>query len=104
MTVIFTSGSTGEPKGVMLTHAQRRLERRMRRLSAAASARATCVLGILPFFHSFGFTVTLWTVLSLDPKGAYHFSPLEARQVGEMCRTASRDDSVSARRRSCGTI
>jgi len=27
------------------------------------------LLGILPFFHSFGFTGTLWMVLSLDPKG-----------------------------------
>ena len=44
------------------------------------------LLGILPFFHSFGYTITLWTVLSLDVKGVYHFSPLEARQVGKLCK------------------
>ena len=44
------------------------------------------MLGILPIFHSFGYTTTLWTVLSLPPKGIYHFSPLEAREVGKLCR------------------
>ena len=44
------------------------------------------LLGILPIFHSFGYTTTLWTVLTLPPKGVYHFSPLEAREVGKLCR------------------
>ncbi|MEC7501200.1 MAG: AMP-binding protein, partial [Planctomycetota bacterium] len=43
------------------------------------------LLGILPFFHVFGYTITLWTVLTLPPKGIYHFSPLEAREVGKLC-------------------
>jgi acyl-[acyl-carrier-protein]-phospholipid O-acyltransferase/long-chain-fatty-acid--[acyl-carrier-protein] ligase len=33
-----------------------------------------------------GFTVCLWAVLSLDVKGAYHFSPLEAKVIGKLCR------------------
>jgi acyl-[acyl-carrier-protein]-phospholipid O-acyltransferase/long-chain-fatty-acid--[acyl-carrier-protein] ligase len=41
---------------------------------------------ILPFFHSFGYTVTLWGVLALDIGAVYHFSPLDARQVGTLCR------------------
>ena len=28
----------------------------------------------------------MWTVLSLPPKGIYHYSPLEAREVGKLCR------------------
>ena len=44
------------------------------------------LLGILPIFHSFGYTTTLWTVLTLPPKGIYHYSPLEAREVGKLCR------------------
>ena len=28
----------------------------------------------------------MWTVLSLEVKGAYHFNPLEARQVGKLCK------------------
>jgi acyl-[acyl-carrier-protein]-phospholipid O-acyltransferase/long-chain-fatty-acid--[acyl-carrier-protein] ligase len=42
-------------------------------------------MGVLPFFHSFGYTVTIWVVLSLDIKGAYHYSPLDARRIGKLC-------------------
>ncbi|HTN75883.1 MAG TPA: MFS transporter [Pirellulaceae bacterium] len=85
ITIIFTSGSTGEPKGVMLTHGN---------VSSNVQAIDQCVrltkddviIGILPFFHSFGYTVTFWTVMCLDIKAAYHFSPLDARQVGKLCR------------------
>ena len=42
------------------------------------------LMGILPFFHSFGFMVTLWTVLGLDVRCVYHFTPLDAKQVGKI--------------------
>ena len=42
------------------------------------------IVGILPFFHSMGFTVTLWCVMTLDIKGIYHTNPLESRQVGKL--------------------
>ena len=93
LTVIFTSGSTGEPKGVMLSTATSARTSR-HRPAVAASAATTWSAGILPFFHSFGFTT-----VALDRAGAaiqgraYHFSPLDARQVGKLCRRASGDDS-----------
>ena len=38
------------------------------------------MLGIVPFFHSLGFTVTLWGPLLLDIRAAYHFGhPTERR-------------------------
>ena len=43
------------------------------------------MLGILPFFHSFGFTVTIWTALCLGKKVVYHFNPLDARTIGKLC-------------------
>jgi acyl-[acyl-carrier-protein]-phospholipid O-acyltransferase/long-chain-fatty-acid--[acyl-carrier-protein] ligase len=45
------------------------------------------ILGIVPFFHSLGFTVTLWGTLLLDLRTAYHFSPLDARIVGHLTRS-----------------
>ncbi len=84
LTVIFTSGSTGLPKGVMLTH--RNVGSNVRAFDEAVHLSASDVLtGILPFFHSFGYTTTLWTALTLKPKVIYHYSPLEARPIGKLC-------------------
>ncbi len=84
MTVIFTSGSTGKPKGVMLSFAN--IAHNTEAIDQVVQLTKDDVLcGILPFFHSFGFTITLWSVLALDIKGVYHFTPLEPRQVGKLC-------------------
>jgi acyl-[acyl-carrier-protein]-phospholipid O-acyltransferase/long-chain-fatty-acid--[acyl-carrier-protein] ligase len=81
LTVIFTSGSTGTPKGVMLTYAN--VGSNVEAIDQVVHLKSSDVLiGILPFFHSFGYTVTLWGVAGLDIQGAYHFSPLDARQIG----------------------
>ncbi len=85
LTIIFTSGSTGRPKGVMLTHGN--VGSNIWSIDQIIRLGDDDVLvGILPLFHSFGYTTTLWTVLSMPPKGVYHFSPLEAREVGKLCR------------------
>lgn len=83
LTVVFTSGSTGEPKGVMLSHAN--VASNVRAIEQLVRVdRHDVLVGILPFFHSFGYTCTMWTVLALEPKGVYHMSPLDARQVGKL--------------------
>ncbi|MEX0714809.1 MAG: AMP-binding protein [Pirellulales bacterium] len=85
LTVIFTSGSTGEPKGVMLT--QRNVGSNIEAINQIVKLTSQDVVaGVLPLFHSFGYTTTLWTVLTLPPKGVYHFDPRDARQIGQMCR------------------
>ncbi len=85
ITLIFTSGSTGLPKGVMLTHDN--IGSNVGGFSQVLHMDADDVLlGILPFFHSFGYTTTMWTALMLDPKCVYHFSPLEARPVGKLAQ------------------
>ena len=85
LTVLFTSGSTGLPKGVMLSH--HNISSNIAAFSEVLDLRASDVmLGVLPFFHSFGFTATLWTALSLDMKLVYHYSPLEAKQIAHLSR------------------
>ncbi len=84
LTVVFTSGSTGEPKGVMLSHFN--VASNIDAIDQLFQLDPTdTFIGVLPFFHSMGYTATLWTVLTLDPKGVYHFNPLDARQIGELC-------------------
>ena len=83
-TIIFSSGSTGEPKGVMLSH-----------FSIDANAQGATqvlhlyqrerVLGILPFFHSFGYLV-FWFVLFNNAALVFHPSPLDVAAIGELVR------------------
>jgi acyl-[acyl-carrier-protein]-phospholipid O-acyltransferase / long-chain-fatty-acid--[acyl-carrier-protein] ligase len=47
---------------------------------------ADCVLGVLPFFHSFGFTATIWFPLVRGLRVVYHPNPMDAREVGRMAR------------------
>jgi acyl-[acyl-carrier-protein]-phospholipid O-acyltransferase / long-chain-fatty-acid--[acyl-carrier-protein] ligase len=83
-TVIFTSGSTGEPKGVMLSH--RNILSNANQIEQQVQLKPDEVLlGILPFFHAFGFTVTIWTAMGLGKKVVYHFNPTEARTIGKLC-------------------
>lgn len=82
-TVIFSSGSTGDPKGVMLTHYN--IGSNIEQLGQTfALDRQDRLMGILPFFHSFGFTGTFALPLALGVGVVYHPNPLDARAVGAL--------------------
>lgn len=85
LTIIFTSGSTGMPKGVMLTH--HNIATNVQAIDQMVHPTPSdVVLGVVPFFHSLGYMVTLWGPLSLDIRVAYHFTPLDARIVSKLAR------------------
>ena len=83
LTIIFTSGSTGNPKGVPLTlmNVASNIQGFDQVIRVLESDN---FLGVLPFFHSFGFTVCLWGAMTLPSSGSYHFNPLDARQIGKL--------------------
>lgn len=84
-TIIFSSGSTGEPKGVMLSHfnIMANVESFRQAIRILPEDR---MLGTLPFFHSFGYTVSLWGGLAFPLPSVYHLSPLDIKTIGELCQ------------------
>jgi acyl-[acyl-carrier-protein]-phospholipid O-acyltransferase/long-chain-fatty-acid--[acyl-carrier-protein] ligase len=82
-TVIFSSGSSGVPKGVMLSH-HNVLSNIQGMAQVFWLSEADRIVGVLPFFHSFGFTVTIWLPLVTGCGAAYHTNPTEANKIGEL--------------------
>jgi acyl-[acyl-carrier-protein]-phospholipid O-acyltransferase / long-chain-fatty-acid--[acyl-carrier-protein] ligase len=74
--LLFTSGTTGEPKGVVISH--RNVVGNVSQFRELLDARETdAILASLPFFHTFGSTVTLWYPLIEGVRIVTYPSPLE---------------------------
>jgi acyl-[acyl-carrier-protein]-phospholipid O-acyltransferase/long-chain-fatty-acid--[acyl-carrier-protein] ligase len=84
-TIIFSSGSTGDPKGVMLTHGNLAANIESAAHGIHLDSKDT-LLGVLPFFHSFGYTITLWAPLNVGAAAVYYPDPRAAREIGELCK------------------
>ena len=85
LTIVFSSGSTGEPKGVVLTH--RNVGSNVHAaIDTIQIRRDDRLLGVLPFFHSFGYTVALWAPLVAGASAIYSPDPRAAKEVGILVR------------------
>ena len=82
-TIIFSSGSTGDPKGVVLTHYN--IASNVAQLSQVFMLHADDrIMGILPFFHSFGYTGTLCLPAATGIGVVFHPNPLDSRVIGAL--------------------
>ncbi len=80
--LLFTSGSSGDPKGVVLSH--RNLIGNVSQFRVMLDAtREDLILASLPFFHSFGCTVTLWFPLIEGVRIITYPNPLETAKCAE---------------------
>jgi acyl-[acyl-carrier-protein]-phospholipid O-acyltransferase/long-chain-fatty-acid--[acyl-carrier-protein] ligase len=85
--LLFSSGSTGTPKAVALSHQNiiANIESIGVLLEQAEGESETktelTLMGILPFFHSFGLTACLWLPAITGRRVVYHPSPLDAKTV-----------------------
>ncbi|GFO62651.1 acyl-[ACP]--phospholipid O-acyltransferase [Geomonas paludis] len=84
-TVIFSSGSTGEPKGVMLSHHNIMSNIEALRMVFRVDLNDN-ICSALPFFHSLGFTATLWFPLTSGFSAAYHPNPLDGEKIAQVVR------------------
>ena len=74
--LLFTSGSTGDPKGAVLSH--RNIVGNVSQFTELLDAtKKDAILASLPFFHSFGATVTLWYPLIEGVRIVTYPTPLE---------------------------
>ncbi|MFA5555136.1 MAG: acyl-[ACP]--phospholipid O-acyltransferase [Phycisphaerae bacterium] len=84
-TVIFSSGTCSNPKGVMLSH-HNIISDIESMLSVFKLKPSDNLCAVLPFFHSFGFTCSLWLPIIGGASASFVPNPLDGKIAGKVAR------------------
>lgn len=82
--ILFSSGSSGRPKGVELSH-HNILSNVEGALVIFRVYKDDRLCGVLPLFHAFGLTCTLWIPIMAGVGTSFTPNPLDGKVVGRMC-------------------
>jgi acyl-[acyl-carrier-protein]-phospholipid O-acyltransferase/long-chain-fatty-acid--[acyl-carrier-protein] ligase len=82
--ILFSSGSSGRPKGVELSH-HNILSNLEGALSIFRVYKDDRLCGVLPLFHAFGLSFTLWVPIVAGVGTSFCPNPLDGKVVGRMC-------------------
>ncbi len=81
--IVFSSGSTGIPRGIMLSH--HNIISNVEGIDQVFNlTKKDRLMGVLPFFHSFGLTAAIWFPFITGFGVVYHTNPMDAGTIGEM--------------------
>tara|TARA_R110002096_G_scaffold191185_1_gene372573 strand:- start:10645 stop:14094 length:3450 start_codon:yes stop_codon:yes gene_type:complete len=83
--VLFSSGSSGTPKAVQLTHGAV-LSNVQSSLQVLAFGPGDALLGVLPYFHAFGYTIGMWASALAGAKSCTHPDPLGTDAITKLCQ------------------
>ncbi|MGE9295960.1 MAG: AMP-binding protein [Puniceicoccales bacterium] len=81
--LLFTSGSDGDPKGVILSH-RNVIGNVLQVGNCGVLPEGETLMANLPIFHSFGFTVQVWTALGVGVKIVTTPSPLDFKKTADV--------------------
>ncbi len=80
--ILYSSGSSARPKGVMLSH-HNLLSNVETAQMVYRFSRDVRLCGVLPFFHSFGLTCTMWLPMLAGVSAYYLPNPIDGKAVGQ---------------------
>jgi len=82
--ILFSSGSSGRSKGIELSH-HNILSNTEGALSIFRVYKDDRLCGVLPLFHAFGLSLTLWLPIVAGVAVSFTPNPLDGKVVGRMC-------------------